>query len=349
MEEAIPRDRGVDLVKTLAIFGVLLVHVGAPAFGAGAVGTAPWLEALFWASLSHACVPLFFMASGSLLLDPRRPLSPETVWKKRLPRLLAALFFWAFAYKLFSFWTDAKVLDLAALIRISKQTLLFRHQEHLYYLHICLLVYLFLPLTAQIANHGGEALRRYALGLWFALGILYPTVRVFWPFTSLRGIPLQWMLNMTYASIGYTLLGRAMREKSAETPRWKWALCALLGAASGALGCYLQSAGSGLTDFHFLEGMGLPMCLLALGIYGLSLGVKLPAWAERLTESLSKASFCVFLTHVFFQKALEKWGVTALIGPVALTIPALSLLLLLCGWGAYALLRRVPFVNRYLI
>lgn len=57
--------------------------------------------ALFWASVSHASVPLFLMASGALLLDPGRELTLRKLYTKNFPRLLIALLFWAVCYKLF--------------------------------------------------------------------------------------------------------------------------------------------------------------------------------------------------------------------------------------------------------
>ena len=55
-----------------------------------------------------------------------------------------------------------------------KNILLFQHEGHLYYLHIRLLVYVFLPLTWLIACQADWRLLEYILGLRFVLGIAYP-------------------------------------------------------------------------------------------------------------------------------------------------------------------------------
>ena len=64
---------------------------------------------------------------------------------------------------------------------------------------------------------------------------------------------------------------------------------------------------------------------------------------------VSKASFCVFLTHVFFLQFFARHGLRAADGPVLLAVPLVSVLLLACGCGTYALLSRVPGVRRWLI
>lgn len=347
---ALPRTRNqaVDLVKTVAICAVIVTHVTAPAFGMGDVGSAPWLTALFWASVSHASVPLFLMASGALLLDPGRELTLRKLYTKNFPRLLIALLFWAVCYKLFIMVLFGGV-TVPGLIQAGKELVLFRHEEHLYYLHIMLLVYAFLPLTRLVSCHAPRHVAAYLLGLWALLGIIYPTVKDFWPFTLLVGIPQQWRMNMTYASIGYTLLGWYLSSGSKDRRRWLWAGCAAAGIAAGFIGSWAASNAAGSLRLGFLEGMGVPMCLLAVGIYQLCGRARLPAWAVRLTEWISRGSFCVFLVHIFFLKTFAHFGLTAQVGPAIVTVPMMTLLLLGCSMAVYALLRRIPVVNRWLI
>ena len=261
------RNQAVDLVKTVAICAVIVTHVTAPAFGMGDVGSAPWLTALFWASVSHASVPLFLMASGALLLDPGRELTLRKLYTKNFPRLLIALLFWAVCYKVFIMVLFGGV-TVPGLIQAGKELVLFRHEEHLYYLHIMLLVYAFLPLTRLVSCHAPRHVAAYILGLWALLGIVYPTVKDFWPFTLLVGIPLQWRMNMTYASIGYTLLGWYL-SSGKDRRRWPWVCCAAAGIAAGFIGSWAASAAAGDLRLGFLEGMGVPMCLLAVGAYQL--------------------------------------------------------------------------------
>ncbi len=92
---------------------------------------------------------------------------------------------------------SAGSLTAAALYRACKELLLFRHESHLYYLHIAILIYLCVPLLRILTAHADRRQLTYALALWFALGIVYPTVRPLWPFRLLSGIPQQYALNMT--------------------------------------------------------------------------------------------------------------------------------------------------------
>lgn len=311
-------------------------------------GKVPWLAGLLWSALSHAAVPLFLMASGALLLDPARELSLKKLYRKNFLRLLAALLVWAWGYKLFYLLSQGW-LNASALVQAGKEVLLFQHEGHLYYLHIMLLVYAFLPVTRLIVRHAGRTLLAYLLGLWFLLGIFYPTVKPFWPFKLLAGIPAQWLMNMTYASIGYTLLGYVLSCGAVPSRRWPWLLTALTGFLIAFCGTWIDSSAVGQVDTHWLEGMGLGMCLLAAGIWGLCSSVPIGERTSQGLTFLSKASFCIFLSHIFFLKLFARLGLTALIGPPLLSVPLLALLLLACGCGVYWVLARIPGVQTWLI
>ena len=342
-----PRNYAVDLVKTVAIAGVLLIHASAGGLSGTEAGSPFWLSCLFWNALARPAVPLFLMASGALLLPPERELTLKKLYTHNLPRLLAALFFWAAFYKL-AFLASVHSVTVPDLRAAAENLLLFRHEEHLYYLHIMLLVYAFLPLTRLLAK-GDRRTCAYALVLWFLLGILYPTLRTLPPLSLLNGIPLQWRLNMTYASIGYTLLGYYL---TAYHPRPSRALCSLLFLAGFLLtfgGTWASSSAAGELKEHFLEGMGVGTFLEALGVWGLCQTVSLPRPVRGAAAFFSKASFCVFLTHIYFLQTLSPHVIRVSSGPALLTVPLLSALLLACGCGLYAVLSRIPVARSWLV
>jgi len=158
------------------------------------------------------------MCSGALLLDPDKPLSFKKLYTRNLPRIVLALFFWALCYKAYHLIATDN-LNTASIMQAAKELLLFRHECHLYFLHIMMLVYVLLPIMRVFTRHASQAELRYALILWFLLGIVYPTLRPYWPLSLLGGIPSQWMLNMTYAAIGYGLLGYYINRYTILTNR----------------------------------------------------------------------------------------------------------------------------------
>ena len=95
-KEAAPqktRDFSLDLLRVLAAFAVVCQHVNP----LGRLGEDAALSARL-ASNAVGClfswgVPVFFMISGALLLDPARPFSVRDLFRRRLSRLLISFLF----------------------------------------------------------------------------------------------------------------------------------------------------------------------------------------------------------------------------------------------------------------
>lgn len=340
------RDGGADFLKAFAIVGVLLIHASTDGYQSP-LGSFDWLAALFWGSVSRASVPIFLMVSGALMLDPKKELSLKRLWTHNLPRLVLALFFWAFAYQLYRLVFLSGGPTVAGLIQAVKDTLAFHHEFHLYYLHIMLLVYAFLPMTRLITTHADKRTVEYLLALWFLLGIVYPTFKGVWPFTLLYGIPAQYALNMTWASIGYGLLGWYLRTYAR---RWKlWAVVAVLGLVLVYGGTILLSLAAGTLNTAALEGMSPGVALLGVGVCGAAFAGLRGRPPFRWAALLSRASFCIYLVHVFFLYILKSLGLWAGAGPCVLFVPLTAAAMLGCALLVWLVLSHIPVVRRWLI
>ena len=332
------RKDGIDLIKTVAIFCVIVIHSCIPGY------SRPGFDlhaSVFWGSLTRMAVPLFFMCTGALLLDPEREFSAGRFFKKNFLRLLIALFFWAAAYKLLHF--AGQYVDGAALLHAFKELLLFRHEDHLYYLHIALLLYAFIPVLRVLTKHASRGTLIYLLVLWALTGIVYPTVSRFWPFTLLTGIPVQWMMNMTWASLGYALLGHFLMKYPIK--RAVGAVLFIVGFAITFGGTLIMSRGALYEGFF--EGTSVGVALQAAGLFALLSGAE--PKRTGLVRYVSKASFCVYLVHIFVLSLLASLGWSVLLLPCVVSIPLTALAVLAVSCGVYFVLSKIPFVRSYLV
>ncbi len=336
----------MDLLKTLAITGVILIHVSAGGYS-HPVGSFHWLSALFWGSVSRASVPIFLMVTGALMLDPRRELTLRQLWLQKIPRLLAALLAWALIYQLWQMGRYDGGVTARELAEAVKHVLAFHHQNHLYYLHIALLVYALLPVTRIITAHADRHTLEYLLILWAVLGILYPTFKGCWPLTLLRGIPTQYGLNLAYTAVGYGLLGWYLRQYAASPRRWA------LTAAAGFLvifgGTALLSLKDGRLNETLLEAASPGTVLLAAGICGWAFSSPKERPTPPVLHTMSQASFCVYLVHLIPYWELGRLGLSAVAGPCILLIPLTAAAVLVCSLAVWAVLSRVPTVGKWLI
>ncbi|MFR5405556.1 MAG: hypothetical protein ACLTG0_09280 [Oscillibacter sp.] len=103
------------------------------------------------------------------------------MWTKYIPCILAALLFWAAAYEgveLLRGWCAAGVLERTALRQAALNLVLFHHKNHLYYLHIILLVYAVLPLTRRLVAAGGPAAAELRSGDLVRAGVSGPHAEI---------------------------------------------------------------------------------------------------------------------------------------------------------------------------
>lgn len=339
------RDVGLDVVRSLAILSVLVIHTA----GSGLTqppGSFDWWGAMLWGIPARPAVPLFMMCSGALLLG--RDITPKRIFTHNMPRILCAMFAWAFLYRLAALADDG--FTLAGLWDAAKRTLLFQHEFHFYFLHMLLLVYAFLPVAAVFLRSASRREVEYLLALWFVTGILIPLLAGFWPFTLVEPLELRYKMGKAYACVGYALLGRYLRQYGNAIPR-KWYGLALAGGLAFTFGgTAFFSLRDGALCGAFLEGMSPGPMFVALGLFGLTVTRKgWPVPVAKGAERLSRAAFCIYLVHVLFQRAFLRLGIDAGASPCLLSIPLVCLLLLAAGYLTWEVLRRVPIVKTYLI
>lgn len=347
LQTAPKRDAGLDVVRTLAIVMVLVIHCASAGL-TQAPGTADWWGALVWGAAARPAVPLFFLCSGALMLG--REISVRRLLTHNLPRILCAMFVWAFAYRLYDMAKGAGITP-AGLWDAAKRTLLCQHEFHFYYLHILLLVYACLPAVRVFVRGASRRELEYALAVWFVTGILFPLLQYFWPFTLMRPIAAWWKMPMSFSAVGYALLGHYLRQYGGSIRRGWYAGALAAGLALTFGGCAALSLRNGALSEIFLEGMSPGPMLMAVGWFGLILNRKKarPALWKALTGRLARASFCVYLCHILFLYCFRDHGLASVASPTALSIPLTALLLLGCGWLTWEVLRRIPGVNKYLI
>ena len=340
------RDFRIDLLKTLAIFGVIVIHV---CNYAQPVASVPWVSAVFWGTLTRASVPIFLMCSGALLLSPEKPLRLRRLFSHNILRILIALLVWAMFYKIYR---------LNAVHNLSPETVLQAFSEvlqgdqefHFYYLRLILLMYLFLPVTRVLVRYANRQTLLYGLALWFLLGILYPTLQLFAACRPFLHLFSRWAISMPYASIGYSVLGYYLQRYAKGKP-WMYLLLFAAGFAGtfgGTFGLSLQA--DALSD-GLLEGMSVGVACMAVGIFGFVMQFcqQHPLRNTSGLVFLSKASFCIYLVHLYFLYKFYHWELTIDFAPYLISIPLLALLALLLSCLVYCFLRAVPGLRKWII
>jgi len=282
------------------------------------------------------------MCSGVLFLNPDKKLPIKKLYTKYLPRVIVAMLVWAMAYKINALIIGGNFSG-AGLLQAIKEVLVFNQDFHFYYIQIIIMVYICLPIVRIITANASKRQLEYCLAIWFIFGILYPTVGGFWPLTLINGTPKQWMINMVYAAVGYLMLGYYIRFVS-TLRRYHYLIVSGAGFLIVFFGTWFMSIYSGEFIDRFLGGMSVGVAMMAFGIVGLC-----PNKKSHITAWSSKASFCIYLVHVFFLRIFYEAGFSVNLFNPALSAPLVTVVIFLCSFAVYLILSRIPVVNKWLI
>ena len=187
----------IDLLRVIACFLVVFSHSCDPFVAVFDSDRATFLQGALAGSLVRACVPLFVMMSGVLLLPVRT--DAGTFYRKRIGRILAALVFWSLALPVLYFLymrcvgTASPSIDPAlftgeATLR-KMWTFVFNFTYDttpLWYLYMLLGLYFILPILSAWLERASRRDLRIVLGIWGAT-LLLPYVKMLAPALGYAG------------------------------------------------------------------------------------------------------------------------------------------------------------------
>ncbi|WP_280116249.1 acyltransferase family protein [Leucobacter coleopterorum] len=97
-QSAFSRVQHFDLLRVLAIVAVVMLHVSITEWHDLTPDNPRWDDLAVFGSFLRYCVPVFFMISGALFLDPKRDVTWRSLFRRSIPRLLLLYAFWSLFY-----------------------------------------------------------------------------------------------------------------------------------------------------------------------------------------------------------------------------------------------------------
>lgn len=338
------RDISIDIVKFFAMIGVLIIH--SCSFDVP-IASKDWCFSLFYRSAAAGSVPLFLMSSGALMLDSEREVPLKKLYFKNMLRLFVAMMVWGVAYKVYHLY-DENLMSQANLLKSVKEVFFFNQEFHFYYIHMMFIVYMFLPVTRTFVKSASRKTLIYFLILWFGFGIMYPSVTGTPLLNMYSGMVTQYGINMTYASIGYGVLGYYLKKY----PLKKISALTLVAAGFGTVFAttYIKSVQYGILYERSFEGTCIYVCILAIGVFSLFYGSALKfRWAKAVVVWGSKASFGIYLVHMLVMHLSKDAGLSVNMSSYIISIPVFAFIILAISAALYFILSLIPVVKKWLV
>ena len=244
----------VDLIRTVAIVGVILLHAANDL----TAQQMNWFEIIRWntvdfyESIGRLGVPLFLMLTGALLLQPSKFGEPLGVFfKKRWARIGLPFIFWGAAFFAWDFLVEHQAFTSSAII----QGILTGPYYQFWYLYLLVGLYLLTPILRVVMAHADRNLIKYLLVLWFLGASVIPVVDLLTTYRLDTDV-----LTIT-GYVGYFILGAYLL--TVQMRRSSLAIFMTLGIALTAIGTYVIAATVGGTEMYFFQQYLSPTIILA--------------------------------------------------------------------------------------
>ena len=335
-----------DGLRILAAFAVVVLHTVAPLF-LDLYQSYDWNAANVYESLVRWSVPVFFMISGALFLNKRKELNIGRLYKKNIFRVFLIYLFWSIVYTL-PLLNDG----------LSLSYILFRILNgpfHFWFLKILIGLYIAVPLFRAITSN--RKTEEYFLLFAMLMGIVLPSVLSVLKLCDTR---LMMVLkdfcnsfDITFVSTYsfYFVLGHYLLEYPFTATRRH--ILYIIGILSPILLFGATYYGSLLLRSPyqgFLDNSFVPTMFLAVTIYAFFVNCNfgMPR-AEKILSKISKCTFGVYIIHVLVMNLLWKLDITPSTCSSFWFVPFYALIVFVISLLVTFVLRRIPFVNRWLV
>ena len=344
------RIEGLDLIRVIAIFSVVLVHCFLNAcpisdieYFNGLSVTSKLILLSFY-TIGALGVPLFFMLSGYLLL-PREFDEDKTkkFYRKNLIPLLIAWELWIPANNWLALW----YYDIPFHTSTVLKNMLFIEPVyigHSWFMPVILGIYLFIPYLARVLKTMTSAELMITLIVACFYFFVIPTI------SQLKSANWNVCLDLNfsgglyglYVIFGYLVKRYELRIKSSL----KLVFIMIPAISLTILSQLYFNIANGNVFRLWYDFLLIP--LFVIPIFILLKSVKIMKF-KSLTRSISDCAFGMYLIHVFVIAAFLKYGILNFIVGDELRIIVLTLVVYILSFALAVSIKNIPYIGKILV
>lgn len=339
-----------DLLRTAALFAVIVLHVCGNNWGGMEVRTADWQILNVIDSLTRWCVPVFVMLSGMFFLDPRKPVTYRSIFQKSLPRLVSAFLFWSLLYALFTAllnWRGGAPDDGWQFFL----NFIYGHY-HLWFVYMMMGLYLITPVLRKFIAGAARRDIEYLLLLYFIFTLIVPLFGNAPHLQVVSGVVHRLDLKLLGGYMGYFVAGYYLRVFDFQEKTKK--MIYILGGLGLVVTIGMTWADSMAWDapnekwyLYLTPNVALMAFALFLFFKDHCHGQRIGPKGTALCSRVARRSFGVYLVHAFFNNRLVALGLDAVTFSPLLAVPLATILVFAASYGVICLLEKIPLFRKY--
>lgn len=323
------RNHNLDLLRILAMIGVVVIHAAAPVVLNSANHDSRYATALVYDAFSRFCVPIFIMISGALMFSFDKDIDsdPWQYYIKKIKRFLPAILFWWVFYLFF----DGKVAHFLESKNISEALKSFGGVPyyHMWYVYMLPGLFFLAPLLMFLK-------RKVTPKQWFILavvfmifGIIHNAIR------QSEGWPLLSMVEF-FDFIGYLLLGDILFNTKRKLPKLLLAI-GFIGGSLVLATCLFYLNRSYIASF--LD----PLIIIPTVSLYLLINQGVSFAKSKFLYDVALSSFGIYLVHAAIIDTIMKYTKFSLTSFVAVDIFLYTVIALILSYLVIKVARSVKW------
>jgi len=299
----------LDFIRVIAIFLVIFIHVSAIDTMKN-IGTGQWQITKILNYFAHISVPVFFMISGSLLLNSKKTTSLSYTWKQRIPRVTIPFIMWSIISPIVV-GIYAHSLSFHNVMSAVKTILNHPTSPTLWFMYPLIGVYILSPVIKTFVQNATIGMLVYVTGIWLVTCSLLPSLAVLLPKDLQTVLELSPIANFLLIGgfVGYFILGYLLTKVKIENTNN--IVLILIFFIFGIGGNLVSTAVPQIYDAN----NGYYVTSIFIPIMSVAAFVLLQKWGNRIKspttfkvfEFLSPLVFGIYLIHNLLILYVEPW------------------------------------------
>ena len=342
------RDIRFDLLRILASFMVVFLHVSASEWYTTPPQSFNWFIMNLYDSFVRSAVPLFFMLSGAFMF--KKEVNIKYLYIKKIIPLVVIYIVWSFLYAV-------DYYGIFALKEVEIKPFLItciNSYYHMWFIPVLIGIYVLQPILYALVNFEKGKFIKYYLVIFFIIGILKPTFAEFFQNSDLGLLILNKIPYELVSHTGYVILGHyianiiKIKLKSATSIS-----IFLVTVIISTTVCQIVAIKSGKPSDLLYDNFMLPVFIEAILIFSLFKNSNFSFISSDklkfIISKLSSLTLGVYLMHPFIINQLsQKLNFNVLsFSPIA-SIPIVSIVtMLVCLTISYVIIK-IPIINKIL-
>lgn len=344
----------VDLIRTVAIFLVILLHAAIEASPTVDImsqqGVQLWWASNIYNSVSRVSVPLFVLLTGALLLKADKVNEPLKVFfKKRWNRVGIPILFWSLIFLLWSSLVKGQMLTPLT----GLQGLLAGPYVHFWYVYALLGLYLITPLFRVVVAYAKWEVVKYFVAIWFIGTAIIPLLTLY---ASISPQAVWFADNVFILTglAGYFFVGAYIEKIKVRA--FVLYLGLVLSTIWTMLGTYLLVGTIG--EFYgpfFLDASSVSVLVASLSLFLIlsrlnTKALKNKKLVRHILRTVSENTLPIYLFHIIVLETLQNGYLGIRISVLTLNpfieIPLIAVLTFAVSIAVVVSLGRLPFIKR---